>query len=106
LGEFIEQDDDGTTVGQTARHKQRLVESDPEDLFDVPDGMGPNSMAPTLVKKSSAGLMVKQDGLQVPGPLLPNEIPVFQSIFIDQNPRGSGSASRLVSACRNLQCSH
>jgi hypothetical protein len=37
---------------KTTRHKWKLVvESDPEDLFDVSDGVGQNPLAPSPVKK-------------------------------------------------------
>ena len=66
----IEEDDDGTTAMKTTRHKRRLVvESDPEDLFDVPDGMGPNPLAPSPVKKKQRRqlpLVAKQNDLRVP----------------------------------------
>lgn len=64
----IEDDDDSRTA-VPRRKKRQIIESDPEDMFTVPEEIGSNAMAPVPVKKKRRQLDIVNPQHNIPPPL-------------------------------------
>jgi hypothetical protein len=104
----IEEDDDSMTA-VPSRRKRPIIESDPEDMFDVPEDVEQNPMAPVKKKRKQQAEHPSNIppalSLQLPPPnQLPPKLPSKSNSFSTQTlsrPQSMPSQTRLPSLSAN-----